>query len=255
MDIVPSITCVHDVRRREEILAAAPKDLPIYITDNRHPKYKIICDDWLINNPNGYANWYEERMKLGTASMFSGSLMEKQAKIDELPVYKRRSVLQRGIQILKCHRDHWCQSNPEAKPISIILTTLAALAYDGEQDIDLALRKVLDGMEGHINANTPRIPNSVNPNEDFADRWETSEGKRLELEENFYGWLSAAKRAAYQLVRVTAPREMAEMYSAHFGIDIPASQLVSVEQETHSSRVAPNIVTVGGSHPPKPWCW
>ena len=48
-----------------------------------------------------------------------------------------------GRLILKRHRDNWSKDNPDLKPISIILTTLAARAYNGETDIVAALAMFL----------------------------------------------------------------------------------------------------------------
>lgn len=51
--------------------------------------------------------------------------------IEELPSFENKSILQKVIMILKCHRDNVYKDNRELKPISIIITTLAAKAYDG----------------------------------------------------------------------------------------------------------------------------
>ena len=57
------------------------------------------------------------------------------------------------------------------KPISIIITTLAAQAYRGETDLQETTLGLLDRMLGLINHETLRVPNPVNPEEDFADKW------------------------------------------------------------------------------------
>lgn len=49
-------------------------------------------------------------------------------------------------------------------------------------------------MGSLINSSSPRIPNPVDPAEDFSDKWGTAEGGRLQLEENFWNWLEQANR-------------------------------------------------------------
>ena len=60
-----------------------------------------------------------------------------------MPAYKeKKSPLQRVVQILKRHRDLMFNGD-ESKPISIIITTLAARAYNKETDVLDALVNVV----------------------------------------------------------------------------------------------------------------
>ena len=52
--------------------------------------------------------------------------------------------------ILKCHRDHSFENRKEERPISVIITTLAAHSYNGEETIGRALAAILTGMDRHI---------------------------------------------------------------------------------------------------------
>ena len=69
------------------------------------------------------------------------AMLEKRAlaSIDDVPTWERRTPLQRTIQILKRHRDVRFKDNCEFAPISMIITTLAAQAYQGEEDLYEAL--------------------------------------------------------------------------------------------------------------------
>ena len=65
------------------------------------------------------------------------------SSVDDVPDALIRTPLQRAIQILKRHRDmrfleHKCE---EYKPISIIITTLAASAYQNETDVLLGVEE------------------------------------------------------------------------------------------------------------------
>ncbi len=203
MDSTPSIPQSADTRRvlQERMIKAGSAGdlaqdtakLAIAITDDRHPHYSEISGDWPISNPEGYAKWFEARMRQAQQFLESRAIMEKVAKVDDLPAHKWKTPLQRCVQILKRHRDVMFERSPDRKPISIIITTLAANAYQGEADIEAAMETILTSMDSFVNPAYPRVPNPVNPHEDFADRWGTEEGRTLSLEQNFWTWLEQAK--------------------------------------------------------------
>jgi hypothetical protein len=176
MDILPSIpedsqttaSLIHS-RVPSELAATA-----IAITDNRHPHYALIANDWPSSNPRGYARWFEGRMRGAAESRLRQLVQERAyATVDEIPTYEWKTPLQRSIQILKRHRDVMFMEAPEWKPLSMVITTLAAHAYGGESDLSLALFNIVEGMPTYIRSARPRVPNPVNPAEDFADRWAT----------------------------------------------------------------------------------
>ena len=199
MDIVPAIPETEDDRQillermvktgAEEVLARDVSQHAASITDNRHPRYAIISPDWPVSNQEGYALWFESRMRQAQQLLESRAAMEKVAKVDDLPTYRWKTPLQRCIQILKRHRDMMFESNQDGKPISAIITTLAARAYRGESDVQVALGAVLERMGSLVNPSKPRVPNPVNPQEDFADKWPLDR----DLEPNFWQWLQQAQ--------------------------------------------------------------
>lgn len=202
MDIVPGIP-EEELQRTQikesmirggesDILSEQVTQLAMSITDDRHPHYNQKSNNWLISNPEGYARWFEGRMRLGEAYLQERA-MEKAAKIDDLQYFQWKTPLQRSIQLLKRHRDEMFKGNSDSKPISVIITTLAARAYNGESEVGSAMKTILRDMERLINTTTPRVPNPVNPAEDFADRWAMPKYKHLRLKENFKLWLTAAQ--------------------------------------------------------------
>ena len=203
MDIVPCIPAnearrrhIHDavlLESKSEMLARDVSNLTVEITDDRHPRYSAICDNWNISNPQGYAIWFESRMKLAKQLLHERALVAKAATIDELPIYAWKTPLQRCVQLLKRHRDVMFKDDEDVKPISVIITTLAARAYCGESDIRSALKNILAGIGGMVNPQAPRVPNPVDPSEDFADRWHMKEYAALNLEGNFWDWLQQAQ--------------------------------------------------------------
>lgn len=127
----------------------------IAITDNTHPNYAAISPDWPRSNPKGYAKWFRSRMQIqfdAARKFFAESI---QRRIEDVPEYKVKTPLQRTIQILKRHRDVWFDKHQSAydenaKPLSIIITTLAAYAYNNEVDIQRALLEIVTEMPRYI---------------------------------------------------------------------------------------------------------
>ncbi len=226
MDVVPSIpqttekraSLTESMTRRglEVALAQSIAKWAGAITDDREPSYPRISLDWHVSNSEGYALWFESRIRQATP------LMEKlaRARVDELPERQRKSPLQFCVQILKRHRDVMFEKNPDPKPISIIITTLAARAYTGEEDLHTAMRAIVTGMRKHINPVKPRVPNPVNPEEDFADRWAMEEGKKLNLEGHFNKWLDAVERDFGALESSSDPVALQKVASTNFRVSL-----------------------------------
>ncbi len=203
-----------------DYVAKFASETAISITDDRHKRFMSICNDWNISNPEGYAKWFEYRMNPNQTI----SLLEK-AQVDKIPLFKKRTPLQQAIQLLKRHRDNWCKDNPESKPISIIITTLAAQAYNGESDIAATLENVLRKMGNYINDTRPRVPNPVDPNEDFADRWYRADSVHLRLEDNFYSWLMQVNKDFQHLTSATDTEFISGIAATKFGLCINKSEL------------------------------
>ena len=257
MDIVPCIPASEGRQRvlfesmrkggETEVLAMKVSQLAVSITDDRHARYASICDDWHGSNPEGYALWFEERMSQ------LRSVFEARAQIDPVPSFKFKSPLQRVVQLLKRHRDQMFKDHDDVKPISIIITTLAARAYKGEADIGLALHNILNGMESFIASQTPRVPNPVNPVEDFADRWNMPEGKKANLEGNFLKWLVQA-RTDFGLLNTPNADFLKEHIEKRFMLTVDSAELSRKLGLTDENKqdLAPRFHVI--SHdPPKPW--
>lgn len=228
MDIVPCIpeseTGRGVLKRRmvensrfDDALAQNVSELAVSITDNTDPFYKVTTDDWRISNPEGYARWFETRMKTAQ-SIINEREMSFKASIDSLPYYQWKTPLQQAIQLLKRHRDTMFKHNEDSKPISVIITTLAAKAYNGETDLASALTNILSRMSDHINSAIPMVPNPVNPAEDFADKWYDEGAVEYKLQDNFYKWLYQA-RADFKAL-CTKENSQLVVEAADRGLDI-----------------------------------
>jgi len=233
-------------------LATQVAELAVAITDDRLPGYKRICDDWLISNPEGYARWFESRMRLGAKYLLTRAEMVEVAQIDDLPYYQWKTPLQHCVQLLKRHRDEMFKENLASKPISAIITTLAGRSYQGENDIGAAMETILDRMDTFIGANVPCIPNPANPEEDFADRWSMPQHKNLELERNFRTWLTAARADFATLSASDDASFVAKQATRKFALALNESKL-----ETALGPIAAPHVHVPKEHKignaSKPW--
>lgn len=232
MDIVP---CIPADKKRQGIILDSVLDsgidkyiaeyvshTTVSITDDRLEGYRMICDDWNISNPEGYAKWFEYRMNPQKTRL----LLEK-AQVDNVPLFKRKTPLQRAVQLLKRHRDNWSKENPDSKPISIIITTLAARAYSGGSEVDIvsAIENILLKMGSLVNPSKPRVPNPVNPEEDFADRWYREDCLHLKLEENFNAWLMQAKIDFRHLLSTTDAAFLTDLVKQKFTLRVNRQNL------------------------------
>jgi hypothetical protein len=178
--------------------------------------------------------------------------MEKRAEVAELPVYKLKAPLQRVVQLLKLHRDEMFKDDPDRQPISIIITTLAARAYGGQEDVTEALLHVVDTMDQHLHPFTPRVPNPVNPAEDFSDNWDTPEGRRLELERHFHLWLRAARGDFHRIAEAQDADALEKRAEEALGVKLDRQRL---REWLGPMSVAPAVITAPRriEQAPRPW--
>jgi hypothetical protein len=199
----------------------------IAITDNSLPQYDRPTEDWPQSNPTGYAAWFRSRMRvrLTEAKRALAKRERITASVDEIPDYKVKTPLQRAIQLLKRHRDCMFTDDAEYKPISIIITTLAAHAYNEELTISAALQSILTGMDRFIEdrGGVAWVANPVNPAENFADKWAEEPKKR----ENFYRWLDQALQDFALYLRASTFDKMPELLREHLGTKLVDSTMAA----------------------------
>ena len=200
----------------------------IAITDKTSPDYARRTEDWPESNPQGYAVWFRSRMitQLMERKRVLAEAQTIMASVDDIPDYKVKTPLQRAIQLLKRHRDLMFADEGEHKPISIIITTLSAHAYNEESTIAEALQSILTRMDQFIEyrGNEAWIVNPVNPAENFADKWAEEPQKR----ENFYRWLEQARRDFALYLRANAFDNMPAELKENLGRDLVDQVLGSV---------------------------
>lgn len=148
--------------------------------------------DWQHSNPVDYATWFRGRMAAEYRWLREAAAVAKRMSVEDVPDWEVKTTLQRAVQALKRHRDIYFAPTPKEKPASIVVTTLAALAYRGHASLFEVLVDVVGRMPSFVEnrAGVLWIPNPVQPEENFADRWR-AHPERGEL---FFEWIDQAQR-------------------------------------------------------------
>ncbi len=254
MDALPCIPEDPDVVRVLGVLGVPPHlaETSVAITDRRHPRYRQLTRDWPCSNPRGLGRWFEERMRyVARPRMMKLVEAKVYASIDRVPPYEWKTPLQRSIQILKRHRDVMYLDRPTWAPISMIITVLAAQAYQGETKLAAALTGILDRMPEYVRDKKPRIPNPVNPAEDFADRWATDQ----RYEQAFWAWHTAASADIAKLPSLLRKDSLATDIRGLFRVDLTVEQLRRLRG--HAGVAVPAVAvtrpTLSIAAAPRPW--
>lgn len=154
---------------------------------------------WSPSNPEEFADWFctIANKRFPFQEQIRKIAMEARTIVDPIPKGKVHidDILRRMVQLMKLHRDSYYKGLPQvrrdAKPISVILVTLAAKAYHDivtreahqfSSAIEVALELVermpdfiQRGPHG-IRVDNPAL--SGTRGENFADRWNSDHGLR-----------------------------------------------------------------------------
>jgi hypothetical protein len=150
---------------------------------------------WAPTNPREFAEWFAEiaKHRFEYEQDFYRSLSLEAATVNPLPTEKigLDDVLRRVVQLMKLHRDNmYWEAHPNEKecaPISIIIVTLAARAYDDMRRNRAVFRSPLDAALTLVEKMPDYIVRengkyfACNPclaGENFADKWNHDDGAR-----------------------------------------------------------------------------
>jgi hypothetical protein len=175
--------------------------LPAIPNAERPPTGILLTDTdlklWQKSNPIAYADWFYEQMQVIFQEKRASLAENIQAEVEEVPVWQVKTPLQIAVQILKRHRDVYFQNKQEVRPVSIIITTLAARAYRNQPDVYDALTEIVRDIEmnwgkaGYVEYRNGRwwVANPVEPHENFADKWNEYPERR----EAFLRWVKKVR--------------------------------------------------------------
>lgn len=222
----------------------------IWITDNKSPNYRAISPDWLSSNPAGYVRWFQSRLTSFPL------LAEAQAKVDDMPVYRRKTPLQQVIQLLKRHRDVMFEPLPDSKPISVIITTLAARNYRATEGLAESMQTVLRALDEFQRSDSNEVLNPVNPEENFADKWTMAEYEKHRLKQNFKDWVEQAKADFARCAGAASATRLAEAAAVSLRV-APSSERLALAFGSAALSAAPAVHTPTRveiqQQPPRPW--
>ena len=225
----------------------ARTETAIAITDQSSPGYRWVMPDWPVSNPKGYLSWFQSRMGMSISKMRASFATEP------LPDHWTRTPLQLAIQIIKRHRDLMFENisdeagnvNPDDKPISIILTTLATHAYRQETTIREALDGILNRMDRYIKQRSDGvwIANPSHPLENFADRWR----ENPHLQNEFNRWLARARQDYKAVTWAMSKSATANTLQGRF--DKPSSgDFALTDSWTDREKIAAKIALSNAEH-------
>ena len=174
-----------------------------------------LIPGWPRSNPKGYAGWFRQRMITVFESQRKFLAEQLRANIEDVPDYKVKTPLQRAIQILKRHRDIMFANDSDGRPISIIIITLAAHAYNNETDLYEALISLVKDMPRYIENRDGIlwVPNPVNPGGNFADKWQEHPERAVK----FRKWLVRVEKDITAMLENQGIHEIANALKPAFG--------------------------------------
>jgi len=174
-----------------DILPAVPDTSPergsddgILITDHD-------VRSWQRSDPRGYAAWFKQVAR-EEVLLKEALLAKRGVDVDEVPAWTSKTTLQLAVQALKRHRDIYFSGRLDKRPSSIVITTLAARAYQRGETLFDVLRGIAGSFVEHIEVINGQyvIANPVMPEENFADCWANERWRAAAL----FEWAEAVSR-------------------------------------------------------------
>lgn len=251
LDILPAIPDLNfQAVLQEKGLPYTWAGTSIAITDNTLPNYDQIDPGWPRSNPKGYAIWFQRQMIVQYNELRKHLAESLKAEVERVPDYRIKTPLQRCIQLLKRNRDIRFEHDQENKPISIIISTLAAHSYGNEADIVDALINIVDRMPNYISIRDGRfwVQNPVNPLENFADRWQ----EHSQCEQKLRAWLRELAVALDEVLECDDIDKVSRLLESLFGEKVAMATVLEFK-ESIFAKGKPTYPVVTIVNPNKPW--
>ena len=251
MDVLPCIVNEGYTTALERMLASSDlvvsDTTAIRITDKTRPDYmtETDSDKWQKSNPFALAKWFYNIAYRPTNLQRTINLKEAIAPVPKY--YEAKAPLQRVVQLMKRHRDIMFDGDEDDKPISIIITTLAARAYNDATDLLSALQHIARNMTSYIEG-TPGhriVKNPVNPSENFADRWKPENKK----EENFYKWVNKLQADVDRLIAAAGQGldKLQALFEELFGEKVSKASFKAYGNQILEQRKAGKLTAASGA--------
>lgn len=203
---------------------------------------------WSPSNPEEFADWFctiaDKRFSFhqGLREMLAKAETQV-APIPDKPV-GIDDILRRSIQLMKLHRDNYywnlSEERKDAKPISVILVTLAGHAYNQMVTLEQTaysspievLLELVDRMPLGIatNGRNYRISNPALSTENFADRWNSDEGLRAQEFNTWHKQLASDLEALFNEEYSKKSEDRIRSVFGQYGVDAWKSSMPSALQ-------------------------
>lgn len=248
-----------------DIIPAVNRKTYINITnyDKDNDSYEYIG-----SNPRGYIDWFNskkaERRRILRENYCKENreLITCSADVEKIKEYHLKTPLQKAIQILKRHRDIMFKDDTKhLKPISIIITTIAADLYKNEDNIVDTLVNILSNAEKYINDRKTGSEYHIdNPTytggdvENFADKW----NEHPERATAFFTWLNKARHDLIDTrINNLLRTQLAENFSQALGAattrfvfnEIANEERTAIENQSKKIDTTTGAISSSGSVP------
>ena len=193
---------------------------------------------WQHSNPIGYAAWFH-------AIMNQTLVVKASVDVDDVPAWPNKTVLQQAVQALKRHRDIFFTGRLDDRPASVIITTLAALAFHPGGSLYETLCRITSRMAGLVDYTDGGwcVLNPVHPEENFADRWRNHPPRAAA----FFEWIEAAE-ADFAAIGQRRGPEVFEVVSKSLGRRVATAASAGRGAELLKARTSGRLsVTTGAA--------
>jgi hypothetical protein len=207
---------------------------------------------WQPTNPQGYLRLFERRALLRPSIRFTDALLEKRG--DAAAPFPRQTrlkgILRRLVQLAKRHRDiHFEHGDVSIAPISIVITTLLAQAYEKcvRQSYDSELQLLIDVIrmvpqfiEGPTTNGTSRwaVWNETTEAENFAEKW----NRKSLLATAFFQWHAKFLADIERITDVYGLDRLTKSLAESFGERPARMARDALTVSISTARVAGNLV-------------
>lgn len=222
--------------------------LPAIPNPPKQPNGILITDKllfrWQHSNPIDYSAWFREQMLVQYNEQRNYIAKSLQVAVEDVPEWRVRTPLQRVVQLLKRHRDVMFQDDDD-KPISIIITTLAAHAYENNDDLETALLYIIRRLPNAIEDRdgVKWVSNPVDPQENFADKWQIYP----EREAAFYAWHERLEQDFFTVQKAVGIDGVSEELSKFYGARVVERAVKRIGDEQRIQREQGQLRMITGS--------
>ncbi|MEQ9235849.1 nucleotidyltransferase domain-containing protein [Coleofasciculus sp. E2-BRE-01] len=163
---------------------------------------------WKDSNSKDYIKWFNKRARQ-SRRVDSAEPLPLQESLEEKPALKC------AVQLFKRHRDVAFRNMLDLAPVSIVLGTLCAIHYQGQESVGEAVAGILNGIAQSIAQNQGSILLVLNPankvREDLGERW-----KNAEAYEKFVVWIGEFNKLWLELSNAKGYPEISRLLETLF---------------------------------------